>query len=187
MAEIIKDKLYTVGSFSREYISTTDTKLKELQINTFLKDLYNDIVDEVILNNYEVEVGRMYKVSLKRIERQFDKLAVNWKESQRLKREALARGENLAVRIGTSELGNPIFDDGTKWMVYFSDPYYVTSNFMPKKYLKEDGTWDFPKHRFIWKCTQNSRLMIRFSKYEEDKRITKLNIPLHHGSKNNLL
>jgi hypothetical protein len=182
-----KDKLYTVGSFSREYIENNKTALKEQQINTFLKDLYNDLVDEVILNNYEVEVGRMYRVSLKRLERQFDKLAVNWKESQRLKKEALAKGEKLATKVGVSDLGNPIFDDGTKWMVYFSDPYYVTMNFMTKNYLKEDGTWDFPKHRFIWKTTQNSRLLIRFNKYEEDKRISKLNIPLHHGSKNNIL
>jgi hypothetical protein len=183
----MKNKLYTVGSFSREYIETSETKLKELQINTFLKDLYNDLVDEIILHNYELEVGRMFTVGLKRVERQFDKLAVNWKESQRLKREALARGEKLATRISTSDLGNPVFDDGTKWMVYFSDPYYVTMNFAPKNYLNENGNWVFPKHRFIWKTTQNSRLLIRFNKYEEDKRITKLNIPLHHGSKNNLL
>jgi hypothetical protein len=182
-----KDKLYTVGSYSREYIANSTTKHTELEINTFLKGVYNDIVDEILLNNYEVEVGRMFKVNLKRMERQFDKLAVNWRESLRLKKEALARGETLAKKIGVSEQGNPIFDGGTKWMVYFSDPYYVTLTFSPKHYLRTDGTWDFPKRRFIWKSTQNSRLLMRFMKYEESNKVSKLNIPLHNGSKNNLL
>ena len=204
-----KDKLYTVGVFTKEWLSTvryekqglTKTEIAEklaareycnsyrdeLPVNTFIKDLYDDLADEILLNNYELEVAKMWKVSYKRLERTFSKLAINWKESLRLKREALAEGKQLAKKIGVSSKGNPIFDDGVQWMVYFTDPYYCALMPNPKAFLGKDGEWHFPKTRFIWKMQQNSRLPIRFSKYEQDNKINKLSIPLHYGSKNNFI
>lgn len=185
--EITKDTIYTVGRFSKEYIEETGSKLKEQQINQFLKNLYDEILDEIILNSYELELGRVVHVSFKRFERNFDKLAVNFGESNKLKAKLLAEGKKLATKIGVSDNGNPIFDDGEMWLVYFTDPYYVSSSYRPKKLVDDNGNFHHYKLRNVWSVKQHTKLLTRFSNYEKLKKISKLDIPLHYGSKNNIL
>jgi len=181
-----KTELYTVGTYSKDYRKRTDTKLKEVQINGFLKGVYDDLLDKIILENYELLVGRIYYVSFRRRERNFDKLAVNFGASNKLKQEILARGGKLATRIDTSANGNPIFDDGELWLVYHTDPYYVTMNFRPKR-INLNGQWSFYKPRFVWSVKQNTKALKRFTAYEKKGLINKSNIPLHYGSKNNII
>jgi hypothetical protein len=188
MERINKDVIYTVGKFTKEYKEENkDCKATEYQINQFLKNTFDEIVDEIILNAYQVEIGRMFNVSFKRYQRNFDKLAVNFGESNKLKNKLLAEGKKLATKIGTTSNGNPIFDDGEPWMIYFTDPYYVSSSYSPKKLISPDGTYKEYKMRNMWDLKQHTKLLARFGNYEKQNKINKLDIPLHYGSKNNIL
>jgi hypothetical protein len=183
-----KNEIFTVGKFTKEYKKQTGCKYTDYQINQFLKNLYDELLDEIILNGYELEIGRMFNMTFRRFERNFDKLAVNWGESNKIKRRLIAEGKKLATKIGTSDSGNPIFDDGEMWLVYYTDAYYVSSAFKAKKYLNpETNKYESYKLRFIWDIEQHSKLLARFSNYERQGKIKKTDIELHYGSKNNIL
>lgn len=179
--------IHTVGKYSKDYIAREESNLKELQINQFLKGVYDELLDKILLNGYELKVGRCYNVSFKRYQRNFDKLVVDFGASNKIKAEILGRGGKLATRIGTSPYGNPVFDDGELWMVFRTDPYYVSCSFRPDKIKRADGTYNFYSVRYIWNIKQNAKVLKRFSTHENKKLITKGQIELHHGSKNNIL
>jgi hypothetical protein len=181
-----KDVLYTVGTYSKEYRRRFKTDLSITQINGFLKDVYDELLDKMILEEYKLVIGRIYEVSFKKKERNFDKLVVNFGASNKIKAEILARGGKLATRIGTSPNGNPVFDDGELWMVFHTDAYYATMNFMPIK-INVDGKMTFYGQRFIWTLKQNTKALKRLNNYERQGLINKNNIPLHYGSKNNII
>lgn len=182
-----KDTIFTIGKFTKEYKSETKSKLTDYQINQFLKNVFDELVDEMILNSYTIEVGRMFNVTFKRFERNFDKLAINWGTSNKLKKQLLSEGKKLANKIGTSASGNPIFDDGAMWMVWFTDPYYVSSSYSPKKHLNNKGEYESFNLRRMWDIEQHTKLIARFTHYEKQNKVTKIDIPLHYGSKDNIL
>lgn len=178
--------IYTVSVFSKEYVKNNDTKLKEVKISGFIKGVYDEILDAMILENYNTVLAGLIKFEFRRVERNFNKLAVDFGASNKKKAEILARGGKLATRIDTSPNGNPIFDDGELWMVFHTDPFYVTMTikniliYRNKKALKLRSI-------NVWERHRNTKAIKRFMNYEKKGLVNKLNVPLDNGSKNNII
>ncbi len=41
--ETNREVIHTVGKYSKDYIARTESKLKEIQINQFLKGIYDEL------------------------------------------------------------------------------------------------------------------------------------------------
>jgi hypothetical protein len=184
--EQLRKGIYTLGIFTKNYVKTTDTKLKESTINKFLKGVYDEVLDKMILENYTFDLAGLFDVRFVRVERNFSKMAVNFGESNKRKAEILARGGKLATRIDTSPEGMPIFDDGELWMVFHTDPYYVIMEMHVRVLHNEDGRYK-PGSLTAWIKKQNTKALKRFMNYEKQGLVNRLNIPLDNASKNNII
>lgn len=185
---MVRDKIYSVGNFSKDYLEANpDVKLSVTLINKVIK-VFNDLMlDEILINNYEYYLGNCYKLSMERYERNFNTLAVDWGASNKLKKEIIERGEKPAKKIGTTPKGNPIFDDGVQWMIFYTDDFYCSLNFKFRTQPDLTGTRKFSYYNFgsiFWKCIKNDKLMARLNNYEKQNKLSKNNIPLANGIKN---
>jgi len=179
---------YKLGNFSKDYKREIKSDLTIGQINRVLKDLNDYFLDYILLENGELSLYGLCSFHLERLQRNFDKLAVDWYRSNKNKKEILARGGKIATKIGISDKGNPIFDDGEKWMVFFLDDFYfrvVKKNLCIKK---EDGTIKpLVFNVFFWKYIQNDKLLKRFNHYKNNNKLNILDIPLNNGHKNDFV
>ena len=98
---------------------------------------FNERAMDEILQGRELEMeSGLSRMSIIRLTRNFNKLAVNWKESHAFKAELLAAGETLFSKE------NP---DGKKWLIYFTNDWFA---------------------RFYWekkRCQINNQSVYRFS------------------------
>jgi hypothetical protein len=182
-----RDNIYTVGNFSKEYlVKNKGTGLTEIKVNYVLKTFYDLIVDEILLNNYQYKLGGCFTVQMERYTRNFSKLAVNWGASNKLKKEILARGGKPAKKVGLTPKGNPAYDDGEQWMVFYIDEFYCSLSFKYKTLKDIHEKKPFVYANFgstFWKPIQNDKLLKRFHNYETLKKLNQNNIPLGNGIK----
>lgn len=179
------NNILTYSHASEAYTSTLKgikKREEKLKYNTVIKAIFNNIVNEIIINQKIYSFLGIFSLKGARLERDFDTLAVNWGESNKRKKELLEQGKKPAVKIGTSQNGNPIFDDGERWMVFYTDDFYFDLSFNHFKNTKE-------LYKFIsfWKFKRNVKFMERVNKAIEDKLITLNNFPIHNGSTNNFI
>ncbi len=78
---------------------------------------FNEEAMRQILDGRELNMGKgLSRLSIMRIERDFKRLVIDWENSNKLKAELLAEGEELFSK------DNP---DGVKWFVFFTDDWYL--------------------------------------------------------------
>lgn len=174
--------------FRKEYSNdTTARHLKnriKISYSDFIKindDFAKSIGDEIILNRYKLYLGGgLGFFELVKCERNFNKKVINFGESNKRKEEILARGGKLAVKTGIDFLtGDSIYDDGEKWIVYYTDAWYPL--FWWTQY-KRVSKWDSSKYFFIfrnlmfWKIQPIRSLSRRMTKAirEGEVKLTKI-------------
>jgi len=78
---------------------------------------FNEEAMDQILDGRELDMGKgLSRLSIMRIDRDFNRPTIDWKSSNELRDELLAEGESLYSK------DNP---DGVKWFVYFTDEWYL--------------------------------------------------------------
>lgn len=120
--------LYNNTNYSIDFISSIGQK-PTFRYVTYISKLIRDVnelmIENTLLNNIPLNFGPSLELKMTKIERNFDRLAVNWELSNKNKKEILAKNGKLAKKIGVSDKGNPIFDDGELWMVFFLEEEYI--------------------------------------------------------------
>lgn len=182
---------YNTPQFIKKFLTAKEepiTARKTAFLGKILNDINDLVLDEILLNNYNLRLGNSVYIKLVRKERNFDKLAVDWGKSNKLKKEILSRGGKPASKIGTNEKGNPIFDDGEKWMVFFTDDFYLTvkKTYTHKK-VSETKFEKFAPNAIFWRFVLSSQAELRLSNYLNTKKLNKLDIPIYERDKNYIL
>lgn len=173
--------------FIKRYLIDKNIKPTSRKVNEYSKVLnaLNDLMlDSIILENYTLILGDAIRLKLVKRQRNFDKLAVNWGASNKLKKEILDRGGKPAKKIGTSDNGNPIFDGGERWMVFFTDDDYVV---LKKLYIFNHEKKLKVPSAFYWKFRISSKAEERINHYINSGKINKVDIPLYERNKNNFI
>jgi hypothetical protein len=182
---------FNTPDFIKNYLISNNQKItttKLFKLGKILNDLNDLMLDEIILNNYPLRVGNAVYIKLVRKERNFDKLIVNWGESNKLKKQIIERGEKPASKIGTSPNGNPIFDDGKKWMVFFIDDFYLTiQKIYTYEKISETKYKKLVPNSIFWKFDVSSEAFGRLTNYVNTNKINKLTVPLYERNKNYIL
>lgn len=185
--------IYSIGDFAHDFcVENNEEPVYKYKtyLSKILKEVNDLLLDEVILNNYRLKLGNCIEIKLVRIPRNFDRLAVNWGASNKLKKEILDRGGVLTNKIGVTENGNPKFDDGEKWMVFFTDEYYITLK-RSILYIKygENATSSsrVNPNSIYWHYKAFCKSIKRVTNYEKLEKINKLQIPLHVRNQNNFI
>lgn len=169
-------------------------------LNKALREVYNMLLDEIILNQYKFTLGGTYHVHVARKLRSFDKLAVNWFESNKNKARLIAEGKKPAKKIGTTDKGNPKFDDGELWMVFYLDDDYIflEHNYIPMMVKGEDNKYKpilrgngkkmiTNRGALVWTFTTNVKVSARIGDYKKKGLVKNSNFNLHVRKQNNFI
>ena len=82
-------------------------------------------VIDMVLEGKEFSMGNnLSTLSVRRIERNPSKPTIDWWESNKYKQELLAQGK---------ELYNKETDEGEKWFIYYTDPWYCKYHWQKSK------------------------------------------------------
>ena len=82
-------------------------------------------VINLVLEGKEFSMGNnLSTLSVRRIERNPSKPTIDWWESNKYKQELLAQGK---------ELYNKETDEGEKWFIYYTDPWYCKYHWQKSK------------------------------------------------------
>ena len=113
----MRESMYTLADIYKYYRANTTLPVDEATFKNICEEFNILIVDNLLLE------GRLFNMrhnlsnlSVRRVERDPSKPAINWAESKAYKQELLDEGKELF----NSETGK-----GTKWFIYFTDKWYL--------------------------------------------------------------
>lgn len=184
------ENLYNNSDFIEDYIKDNNEKFT-FRYKLYLSKLLNTVnalmVDNMLLNNVPINIGGAFDIKMYRVIRNFDSLAINWGESNRIKKEILDRGGKPAKKIGVTPSGNPVYDDGELWMVFYIDDDYIFIDRKFKYYQKDNVPTLIHRNTYYWKFEPARRTTAKMHKLEKSGIIKRLDIPLQYGNKNNFI
>lgn len=88
------------------------------------KDILTGL-QEIVLSGKELKLPMGLEIiQLVKVDRNFKKAVVNWGESNKRKKYLIENNISIAQCIGYDAWQNPIFTEGEKWLVYYTDDFY---------------------------------------------------------------
>jgi hypothetical protein len=182
------EKVYNLSDLSKDYQIAKFGKSKSREttkINSIYKDIYKELFNEMVKNKYTLLLGGCFRLSIVRQVRNYDRLAVNWGASNKLKKEIIDKGGKPASKIGVDAKGNPKFDDGERWMVFYTDFDFIKllSRRVRYKSVVEDRWKLNVKNSWYWKPVGNIKIVKRINKYIAESVINREDIQLYDKSK----
>ena len=107
--------MHTIKDIHKDYIKHVEDPI-ETRVFKEICEEFNMHVVNVILDGGEFGMGsNLSTLSIRRIERNPSKPTIDWWESNKYKQELVAQGK---------ELYNAETEEGEKWFIYYTDPWY---------------------------------------------------------------
>tara|TARA_R110002012_G_scaffold148365_1_gene307148 strand:+ start:2066 stop:2548 length:483 start_codon:yes stop_codon:yes gene_type:complete len=107
--------MHTIKDIHKDYIKHVEDPI-ETRVFKEICEEFNMHVVNVILDGGEFSMGsNLSTLSIRRIERNPSKPTIDWWESNKYKQELIAQGK---------ELYNAETEEGEKWFIYYTDPWY---------------------------------------------------------------
>ncbi len=106
-----------------DYIGTIENKILPYQAFSHVIKQGNLLYIEQLLKGNKLSLGtNLGEINIRRVKRK--NLRPDWGSSNKNKKELLAKGMKLYEKVGTDENGEPVYNDGVKWLVYHTEEYY---------------------------------------------------------------
>ncbi len=117
---------YTYEKYIEEH--TLSLPFKREKYYDIEKDIFVGL-QNIILKGEQLRLPfSMDIIKLVKVPRNFNKLVVNWKASNERRKSLLENNIPIAKCIGYDAWQNPIFTEGEKWIIYYTDDYYPMFN-----------------------------------------------------------
>lgn len=113
---------YTYSQYCENH--TVSLPFKREKYYQIEKDIFTGL-QNIVLEGKQIKLPLgMDLIRLFKVNRNFKKLVVNWKASNDRKKYLLQNNIPIAKCEGYDAWGNPIFTEGEKWIIYYTDDYY---------------------------------------------------------------
>ena len=107
--------MHTLKNIYKDYKEHVEDPIESSLFKQLCEE-FNMLVVEEMLEGREFKMGNnLSSMSIHRIERNPTKPTIDWWESNKYKQELIAQGEDLY----NAETGK-----GSKWFIYYTDPWY---------------------------------------------------------------
>ena len=107
--------MHTLKNIYKDYKEHVEDPIESSLFKQLFEE-FNMLVVEEMLEGKEFKMGNnLSSVSIHRIERNPTKPTIDWWESNKYKQELIAQGEDL-YNVETGK--------GSKWFIYYTDPWY---------------------------------------------------------------
>lgn len=146
---------YNSKELYRDYIKEyPNSKITQLEFTAIITEFNYSIGEKIINLNYRFYLGfNLAYLMLVKVERSFNKMALDFGRSNKLKKKLIEEGKEPAKKIGVDDKGNPILSNENTWMVFFTNDFYPAFTFFKVKnsYGNLEKKVFRTKHIAFWK------------------------------------